>query len=398
MHVTRDSYHHLVTFFCLYIAQAIPMSFFATALQVLMRQDGFSLTQIAMLQTIKLPWVLKFLWSPMVDRHCTSVRGYKRFILASELCYAVLILIAGFLNLKTDFALILLLIVLSLVASGTQDIATDSLAVLSFSGKGRSMVSSMQSMGSFGGSLIGSGVLLLVLHAYGWHVVLPCLAVFVLIAVMPLMLNRHLTIQRKTSTARASKADFIWFFANRAIWRQLGFLLLFYSGIIGILSNLRPYMVDLGYGLKEIGFLSGVIGTGTAFVCAFGAGILVRKIGVYKARLAFAHATLATNVFFVYLSLSVPSFALLVAAIMLLWACYGMCTIVVYTTAMDNVRAGREGTDFTMQTVITHVSSILVAVICGKVADMAGYTAFFATTLILAALSLLYIKIFFKKQ
>lgn len=45
---------NLSTFFCLYIAQAIPMSFFSTAIQVLMRQADYSLSSIALLQLIKL--------------------------------------------------------------------------------------------------------------------------------------------------------------------------------------------------------------------------------------------------------------------------------------------------------------------------------------------------------
>ena len=58
----------LLTFFCLYIAQTIPMSFFSTVIPVMMRQENFSLSTIGLLQLIKLPWILKFLWSPLVDR------------------------------------------------------------------------------------------------------------------------------------------------------------------------------------------------------------------------------------------------------------------------------------------------------------------------------------------
>lgn len=152
---SREKVFGLGTFFCLYIAQAIPMSFFSTAIQVMMRQADYSLSSIAMLQIIKLPWILKFVWSPVVDRQCITVGDYKKFIIASEIVYAVLILLAGLLHLESDFYFILLLVFLSLVASATQDIATDALAVLSFGKQDKSMVNSMQSMGSFGGTLIG---------------------------------------------------------------------------------------------------------------------------------------------------------------------------------------------------------------------------------------------------
>lgn len=112
------------------------------------------------------------------------------------------------------------------------------------------MVNSMQSMGSFGGTLVGSGILLMVLHRYGWHVVLPCLAAFVLMALIPLMFNRKLTITEKPKAQRAKLSDFIWFFSQKGIWKQIGFLLLYYASLIGILSMLRPYLVDNGYNMK----------------------------------------------------------------------------------------------------------------------------------------------------
>lgn len=153
------------------------MSFFSTAIQVLMRQADYSLSSIALLQLIKLPWILKFLWAPLVDRHCITLKDYKRCIITSEIVYALLILMVGLLDIQTDLYLIIGLVFLSLIASATQDIATDTLAVLSFGKSDKSLVNSMQSMGSFGGTLIGTGILLLVLQHYGWHVVIPCLCV-----------------------------------------------------------------------------------------------------------------------------------------------------------------------------------------------------------------------------
>lgn len=77
---------------------------------------------------------------------------------------------------------------------------------------------------------------------------------------------------------------------------------------------------------------------------------------------------------------------------------YGMATIVVYTTAMDCVRPGREGTDFTVQTVITHLSGMLMAILSGKIADHTGYHGLFFFEVSLALLSLVYILTVFRKE
>ena len=284
----KNKIFNLGTFFCLYIAQTIPMSFFSTVIPVMMRQENFSLSAIGLLQLIKLPWILKFLWSPMVDRHARTTGDYKRWIFSSELIYAVLIFAVAFLDFKTDFYTIIALIIVSFVASATQDIATDALAVLSFSRKDKSLVNSMQSMGSFGGSMIGGGVLLLLFKQLGWNSLLPCVALFVIVALLPLLFNRGLEIAPKDTHERAKKADVFYFFTQKNIWKQIGFLFLYYSGLIGTLAMLKPYLVDLGYSMKEIGVMSGVIGTSFGFIFSFVGGFIVRRIGRHWARILFA--------------------------------------------------------------------------------------------------------------
>lgn len=388
----------LPMFFCLYIAQSIPSSFFATALQVMMREANYSLATIGLLQLVKLPWVVKFLWSPLVDRHCLTGRDFRRCIVVSEIVYAIFIILAGHLNVTDNLYLIIFMVMLSLVASATQDIATDALAILMHTGRDKSMVNSMQSMGSFGGALIGSGVLLLVLHQFGWHMVTPFLGVFVLLMLIPLLRRKDLNIAQKDVRQRARLTDFASFFVQRGIWRQIGFLLLYYASIIGILSMMRPWLVDLGYSMKEIGVMSGIIGTSSAFCASFGAGFIVRRIGIFTARILFACFILLTTLYFLGLvMLGTPTTAMLYGGIVLMWMSYGMATIVVYTSAMECVRPGREGTDFTVQTVLTHLSGIIMAGLSGAVADHFGYHGLFLAEVIIASISLVYIILLFRK-
>ena len=312
----------------------------------------------------------------MVDRHAVTTGDYKRWIFSSELIYAGLIFAVAFLDFHTDFYTIVALIIVSFVASATQDIATDALAVLAFSRKDKSLVNSMQSMGSFGGSMIGGGVLLLLFKQIGWNGLLPCVALYVIAALLPLFFNKGLRIQPKDTHERAKKADVIYFFARRSIWKQIGFLFLYYSGLIGTLAMLKPWLVDLGYDMKEIGVMSGVAGTFIGFLSSFAGGMIVRRIGRFRARILFAVFVLIATLYFLGLSYVHPTTTLLYVGIFLLWGSYGMATIVVYTTAMDCVRPGREGTDFTIQTVITHLSGMLMAILVGKLQIIRVITGF----------------------
>ena len=256
----------------------------------------------------------------------------------------------------------------------------------------------MQSMGSFAGAMIGGGVLLLLFKQIGWNSLLHCLAIFVIVALVPLFFNKDIAIKEKSQAQKAKKTDFYYFFTQKGIWKQIIFLFLYYSGLIGTLAMLKPYMVDLGYNIKEIGVMSGLAGTFIAFLSSFGGGFIIRRIGRYRARILFAVAILLATFYFLGLSYVTPTTLLLYIGIFLLWGSYGMATIIVYTTAMDCVREGREGTDFTIQTVITHLSSMCIAIASGKIADLTGYHGLFLFEVILATVSLIYIIFVFKKK
>ncbi|MCA9710059.1 MAG: MFS transporter, partial [Myxococcales bacterium] len=62
----------------LYFSQGLPFGFFTQALPALMRQQGVSLAAIGLSTLLALPWGLKFLWAPLVDRHAHARAGARR--------------------------------------------------------------------------------------------------------------------------------------------------------------------------------------------------------------------------------------------------------------------------------------------------------------------------------
>lgn len=392
----------LFTFLCLYIAQSIPMSFFSTVLPVIMRQQQFPLEVIGMLQFMKLPWILKFLWSPAIDRTTHRLTDYKRWIFSSEAVYAAIILAVSFMDFHLTPGLIVGLIVCAFVASATQDIATDAMAAISFSKKNKSLVNSMQSIGSFGGAMIGGGLLLLLYKQIGWSSLLPFLAIFVIIALIPLLFFKEKQLEEPLAKKEVTKLrlnDWLGFFRQKGSWKQIIFLFLYNAGIIGVLAMLRPMLVDYGYDVREIGIMSGIVGTSVGCITSFAGGFIIRKIGRNTARAVFALLIFFTTIYFYLLvtEFSVNT-ATLHLGISLLWGCYGLTTIVVYTTSMDCVRKGYEGTDFTLQTVITHLSGMLMAVGAGKLAGTFGYDKLFLVEIGIAFVSLSYILIVFRSK
>lgn len=387
------------TLLSLYLAQSIPMSFFSTVIPVIMRMENYSLESIGYIQLIKLPWILKFLWAPFIDFTSQSSRHYRRWILGSELFYAAVIICIGFFDLATDFPTIILLMVIAFTASATQDIATDAFAILILKENERSIGNSMQSAGSFIGTLVGSGILLVIYHYWGWLPLLHCLGLFVLISLTPVLFYKnHRYKEPDKSRKRVSPLEFVYFFKQKRIGPHLLLLFFFYSGIIGILTMIKPYLVDLGYTVKTIGFISGIFGTAFGAMMTVPAGMYIRRKGVVKSIWIFPVANLLAACFFFFLTYTQHQLYLIYIGVALLWGVYAMSSVFVYTLGMKVVRKGREGTDFTIQIVITHLSSLVIAVMSGKIADAIDYRGLFAIEVIIGVLLLLLLPFLFKKD
>lgn len=388
----QNKSYNLFTFYSLYIAQSIPMSFFATALPILMRQGDYTLTTIALTKLIKLPWMLKFIWSPFVDNKTETLKDYKQWIIVSESIYAVFIFAIIFLNLKTDLFLVVILLLLAFISSATQDIATDAMAARAFERKDNSLINSIQSMGSFTGSMVGSGLLIILMKKIGITGILPWLVVFVIAAILPLIFNKNISLRRRTTIQKARPQDVISFFKQKNIGYHILYLVLYYAALIGILGVMSPMMVDLGFDMHQIGFMVGVVGISMGIASSFATGIFIKKYGNKNVARFVSAFMIITPLFFWWIdNTSQTSYAVILIAILLLWGTYGMSSTVINSSAMLILRDGREGTDFTMQIVITHLTAMFIAIGCAKVGDIFGYGSLFLLELAIAIVSFSYV-------
>jgi predicted MFS family arabinose efflux permease len=354
------------------------MSFFSTVLPVIMRMENYSLESIGMIQLIKIPWILKFLWSPLVDRNAGLRHGYKNWIIGSELFYAIVIISIGFFSLSTDFNTIVVLMVVAFFLSATQDIASDAVAIKILQKKQRSWGNSMQSSGNFLGTLFGSGVLLILYAKVGWQGMMFLLSGIVVVALIPLLVNvRNTETMAPENTSPPSWKDVLTFFRPGIVVRRVVFLMIFYSGILGILVMLKPFLVDLGYEIKKIGIIAGIYGTAIGAGSAFLSGLIIRTIGNRKAIIVMSFYSFLAALYFSTLLITTPTAPVIYIGVGLLWSSYAMSSVVVYTVSMNLVRPGREGTDYSIQIVITHLSGLMMAVLSGFIAERLNYSGLF---------------------
>lgn len=386
---------NLSTFFCLYLARAIPATFLMTALQVTMRQHHIGLATIGLLSLTRLPWSLKFIWTPLIDRHCVTVGDFKKLLISTELVFALAIIIVGLLDVSNNLILIIALVLLSTFCASIQNVTNDTLAVNAFHRGDHSAVTSMKSMGRYVGRMLGGGFFIIILHQYGWHIVVPLLGFLAILLVLPIILDKHIVIaDRRKNKNPAGLKDLYRFFTRRDALPQIIFLMLFFIGFDGIMSMFKPWMVDMGYNMKEIGLYNGVIGTSVAFVMAAFAGWWVKRAGLKTAQRIVSVFAITVPAYFLFLTYVTPTLTLIMIGIVLMRATEASAAVTVYSTSMDYVRSGREGTDFTIQVVLVHISGSIITIIAGGIGQWLDYRGLYIIELALSLISVWYV--FFK--
>jgi len=351
----------------LYIAQGLPFGFFSQALPAMMRQQGISLQTIGLAPLLALPWAAKFLWAPFVDRYGRAVIGRRRsWLIPLQVATVVTLLLLACLDPKSSLAWLLVGVFVTNLLAATQDIATDGLAVELLTENERGLGNGVQVAGFRVGMIVGGGALLILFDRLGWAGTFNALAVLMLLTTVP-VLSFEEPVQRVRSTPNVREAV-QYFLRDRGARRWAAVLGLYKFGEYLGTSMLRPFFVDEGLSLGDLGILLGTVGFAAGLVGALFGGWCVTRLGRRRSLLWFGALQ----------SFAVASYAVCVGASGQSWRLYapvvfehltsGMATAALFTLMMDRCRPDQTGTDYTLQASWVVLATMVASALGGTTA------------------------------
>lgn len=393
----------------LYLTQGLPHGFFSQALPTLLRQQGMSLEAIGLMSLVSLPWVLKFLWAPLLDHYQPLKRltggridGHIRktwIISANAIAALVLIFIASmpleyWIN-QAAVGLACALLVLTVFVV-TQDIATDALAVENIPTAQRGFGNSLQVAGYRIGMIIGGGLLLAIFAQLGWTGTLWALAGLMILGLIPLWFWQPAPVKVNNEPVLQHWMGFLRL-PGAGAWLLL--LLTYKVGDAFGTVMIRPHLVDLGVTLPEFAELLGVWGTIAGLVGALMGGLLLKVFNRLQALIVFvALEGLAIGL---YSLLTTLDWTLIYTLIITEHITGGMATVALFTVMMDRCREASAGSDYALQSCLVVLSTLVASSVAGFFAAQFGYVLhyYFAAALCgLAVLVLLLSRNKFFKQ
>jgi PAT family beta-lactamase induction signal transducer AmpG len=260
----------------LYFIEGFPFGVVYDALPVYFRSHGVSLRQIGFMALLELPWSIKVLWSPLVDR------GHpRRWILAALFVVALAhLVIPAFDASHPGLGLWLVLFFLTL-ASATQDIAIDGTFVRLID-RGEEGVGNGVRVSAYRAAIVvGGGGMVIFAGTLPWPVVFSGAAA--LLFALLLVASRAPATERPPHRPLAEWAGSFWLWLRRpSALFVFVFILLYKLGDQSIGRMIRPFWVDRGMTPEEIGFFTTVVGVFLTVAGALAGGWYTSKRGIFS--------------------------------------------------------------------------------------------------------------------
>ncbi|MGL6113345.1 MAG: MFS transporter [Rubrivivax sp.] len=396
---------HGVLLASLYFSQGLPSGFLAQALPALAAEHGVPVQYIGLLKLLALPWFLKFLWAPLIDRRPAfapfhRAGAHRGWILLLQSVVIALLLTLALVPQKFLFGpglVVFVLISLAInLAASTQDIATDGLAVRLLPESLRGLGNSLQVSGYKLGMILSGNLLLIALPSLGWSTTFQALAALLLLATVPVWLFREPPRVRERAAADGRTAPptqaywkdgFAAFMARPGMGLWLTVLLTYKIADSYGSAMIKPLLVHSGHSLEQVGTIS-LAGMVAGMIAAFVAGGIYYRLGWRVSLLLFGLLQALGLGAYALVAAGLASQPQVVAIAVFEQVADAMSTVALFALMMRYCRDGHEGGDYTLQACLHMVVAGVLAMASGFVVQRVGYVVHFSLALGVGLLAL----------
>ena len=383
----------------LYFAQGVPYVVVMTVSVIMYKRMGISNTDIALYTSwLYLPWVIKPLWSPLVDMFRTK----RLWIIATQFFVgAALAMVALTIPMPAFFQYTLAVFWLMAFSSATHDIAADGFYMLALEQHQQAAFVGVRSMFYRAAMITGQGLLVVVAGqietntggniGFAWSVTFGILAaLFILFFVyhkfmLPYPVVDKPTIQGQSASPVAEFFKvFLLFFKKKNIIVTLLFLLFYRFAEAQLVKLVSPFLLDarekggLGLTTSEVGIVYGTVGIIALTLGGLLGGFLASRIGLKYWLWPMVFIIHLPDLAFVYLSQMQPeSFFLINAAVAFEQFGYGF-GFTAYMLFMIMVSEGEHKTaHYAICTGFMALGMMIPGMFSGALQEAIGYQSFF---------------------
>lgn len=379
-------------------SSGLPLLLTADTLQAWMKAEGVDLKTIGFFSLVGLPYSLKFLWSPLVDRYVPGFLGRRRgWLVLTQIALFAAILAMSLHNPKAALQLLAANAVLIAFLSATQDIVFDAYRTDVLSQKEMGLGAAIGVLGYRIAMLTAGSLAFILADHLPWAGVYAVMAAFMLIGVAATLWAPEPTIAviPPQTLSAAVIEPFREFFARsglRGLWILL-FIVLYKAGDAFAASMATPFLLDLNFTKTDIGAIKGGVGLFATIFGALAGGGLLTKLGINRSLWIFGALQAISNLVYYFLAEN-PAYNLMVAATVIENFCAGLGTAAFVAFLMSLCNVNFSATQYALLSSLMATSRNILVAPAGVIAERLGWPLFFLFTLGAALPGLLLLPVF----
>lgn len=377
-------------------SSGLPLALSYGTLQAWMAVDGVNMKTIGAFALVGLPYTLKFLWSPLMDRFVPAFLDRRRgWILLTQLMLVAGIACMALLSpaeMPLAAAAVALFIAFS---SASQDIVIDAYRTDVLREKERGFGSAVFVMGYRIAMIVSGALALIMADQIGWRATYLAMAAIMGVGILASFFgpSPEKIIVPPRSITEAVIGPLRDFFSRPAAVRFLLLIVLYklcdaYAGAL-----LSPFLIrGVGFSLTEVGTINKLFGFASLIIGGLFGGTLMVTLGLFRSLMVFGVLQAVSILSFAALAWIGKSFPMMVFAVAFENMTGGMGTAAFVALLMALCNQRFSATQYALLSSIAALGRTFIAPTSGFLVEAVGWTGYFifATLTALPALGILW--------
>ena len=369
-------------------SSGLPLALTGSTLQAWLTVSDVDIRTIAWFSWIGVPYLLKFLWAPVMDRFVPPFFGRRRgWMLLTQLA-----LFAGIaaMTLAPPAESILLLGILALwvaFASASQDIVIDAYRTDVLRPRERGMGAAVGVFGYRIAMLASGGLALILADQVGWRAAYLLMAALMAVGLATSVLapEPETPAMPPRSLIDAVALPLADLFSRRGALSLLALVMLYKFGDALAGTPTTAFLIrGVGFTPTDVGLVNKFLGLGALLLGALAGGVVLARMSLYRALFAFGVLQAVSNLSFAWLAWAGKSYPLLVFAVAFENLASGMGTAAFVALAMALCNLSFSATQYALLSALASLGRVLFGPLTGELVAWIGWTDFFVVTFVAA--------------
>lgn len=379
-------------------ASGLPLALTAGTLQAWMTVENVDLKTIGFFSLVGQAYVLKFLWSPFMDRYTPPFLGRRRgWLLLTQLMLIAAIVAMGFMQPGRDLLLLATLAVIVAFCSASQDIVFDAWKTDVLPPEERGSGAAITVLGYRLAMLVSGGLALWLADRYlGWQATYWLMALLLIPGVIATLLAQEPDTRATTphSLRDAVVLPLKDFFQRNNAWMLITLIVLYKLGDAFAASLTTTFLIrGVGFSAGDVGLVNKTLGLLATIIGALYGGVLMQRLTLFRALLIFGVLQAISNLAYWLLTITPPHLWSMAGAVFIENLCGGMGTAAFVALLMALCNKSFSATQFALLSALSAVARVYVGPVSGWMVELWGWPLFYAFT-VLAGLPGLFLLLF----